>query len=86
MADEYRRGALKHGDSYTGVVLQTRADALSNAVALLAELEPVKPITDKLAPDGTYTINRCGGCKNWLRIGDKFCGRCGRKVMYDAAD
>ena len=53
------------------------------AIALLREQsEPVKPIKEPLAGSG-YAIWQCGNCKAWLRITDRFCGRCGKKVKRD---
>ena len=60
----------------------TEWDAIEAVLELLAEQEPVKPIKEPLA-GSDYAIWRCGNCKAWLRITDRFCGRCGKKVKRD---
>lgn len=57
-------------------------DAVKTALALLREQEPMKPIKEPLA-GSDYSISRCGECKAWLRITDRYCGRCGRAVKWD---
>lgn len=56
---------------------------LTDAIALLREQEPVEPIKEPLA-GSDYAIWQCGNCKAWLRITDRFCGRCGKAVKRDA--
>lgn len=56
---------------------------LADAIALLREQEPVEPIKMELAPDGSYSIYKCGACGAWLRIDDKYCGRCGKAVKLE---
>ena len=66
-----------HGEEYcTDAVMR-------DALDLLRENEPVEPIKEPLA-GSDYAIWQCGECRAWLRISDRFCGRCGKKVKRDA--
>ena len=64
--------------------------SVEDAIALLKEQEPAKPVVD--ARDGWY---RCGECGNGLASGERvrsfgsykwpvYCEMCGRKVDWDA--
>lgn len=55
----------------------TRA-ILTDALALLKEQAPVKPIIEhgKMYP-------QCRNCGEWLLKSDKYCSACGRKVLWE---
>ena len=63
----------------TGCVVTIAKDAL----ALLKDLEPVRPIRKKEigAYHSLYCV--CGNCGAWLLDGQKFCDECGKKVKWE---
>lgn len=64
----------------------------NNALELLKEQEAVKPIVEQYALPLTLTSVRfikkyyCGICKEEITGNNVYCHKCGRKVMWDAAD
>jgi len=56
--------------------------AAEDAIALLKEQEPVKPIKSKLSftHGFDWDIWECGCCRNQLRSFAKYCDRCGHAV------
>ena len=66
-------------------------DLMTDALALLKEQKPVKPI-DK--GEDSYVCDKCGEIVGWeeMDVGGidpvkfKYCPGCGRKVKWDAAD
>lgn len=59
-------------------VFEAYQNILTDALALLKEQEPVKPIIEhgKMYP-------QCGNCGEWLLKSDKYCSACGRKVLWE---
>ena len=54
------------------------ADIADDALLLLKEQEPVKPVNEEC-----YMYPRCGNCKAWLLRSDNFCSECGKKVKWE---
>lgn len=77
---------LCSGCPYVDIRLGCGHRLTADALVLLREQKPVEPKKIELAPDGTYSIYKCGACGAWLRIGDNYCGRCGKEVKRDAND
>ena len=64
---------------------------LDDAIALLKGQEPVKPIrtcrsNNELGVNGILIVGECPACgQGWINNRDnKYCGGCGRPVMWDA--
>lgn len=56
-----------------------------DALALLKEQAPVKPVKNKLSWEHGYNwdIWDCGHCGSQLRSDANYCDRCGHKVNWD---
>lgn len=62
-------------DDYRGIM-----EYIDDALALLREQEPVKPIAEGKRP---YRWFRCGNCEEPLYGPWNYCPKCGRKVKWD---
>ena len=63
----------EHADYYASIA--------TDALALLKEQEPVKPIIER-THTGFWPL--CGVCEGALMAQGKFCPHCGRAVKWDA--
>lgn len=61
------------------------AQAVADALALLKEQAPVKPVKSKLSWELGYNwdIWECGYCGSQLWSGANYCDQCGHKVDWD---
>lgn len=65
---------------FTPKHLENIAEWTDDALELLKEQEPVKPIP----PEDELSLYRCGKCHHPLfRCVDKYCSRCGRSVKWE---
>lgn len=62
--------------------VECKADLMSDALELLREQEPVRPV--KQIEQTEWTV--CGHCHKHLISKWVFCPYCGRAVKWDAAD
>lgn len=57
---------------------------MRDALALLKEYEPVKPITESALVD-VFKVYSCGNCQTVFHLWrQKYCAICGRAVKWDA--
>ncbi len=70
---------------FTAKHLEDIAQWTADALALLKEQTPVKPVKSKLSWEHGYNwdIWDCGYCGSQLRSDANYCDRCGHKVNWD---